>query len=1501
MTQHMGFMDLSDDEEEDGEPVVGYVEVLSPATLGWQFKEIKDGETTVGRTDDQDVTIADPSVSGSHAAIDVVELPGEGGKRLTLKDLRSTNGTYIVDVATGDKTRLAPRKVTVLPEEGCRVHFGGVVCKVAMGLVPDPPADNEEAAAAEAGVYDNDTQLPGAIDDVDNDAVGEGGSGGPGAASDSATGDKESGTEPLANIQEGEEKTARGEEGKGEARGGGSEAAHGKQETERGAPEANELGAASSSDGERQDQGVEETKGEGGAGGRSDGKGPSPSRVRFEGVEPLSRGEGGGGGAGTEDDEAGAEEPPTQGMALELDESEDDAERDQGGGSGAGASAGMALEIEDGGSDQGQEGKSGGAAENQSRAGVGAGAGGSADKALELDDSGSDDEIDGEGDVTAAKRADPAAAAACAGEAATRRGDAGAGGSAGMALELDASSSEDEKDGKGAGAALAEQTDAAEGGGPSNPPGASAATPADPAPSDKTAGPANSGEDTADEGDAALLFQKLDEESDGQKDKSAPAAVGDDHRRGDGDDTADEGDTALLFDDQDEEMAKAVADAGAGSSASAAAASSPGPTASMGPTTTPMTPSTVPDAPGGQVTSPGNVSDVSTQRQEGSPRVATRVGEGAGQGPAATAPVERGSAPETSGAGGAAAAAEAASGSQGAGAGEVSVGGKRGTNSVDGDEGSDSSGALIPAQDLKGFEDDLLTAPDITEHDGDDAGAVGAGDGGSGPPVEDDSGSETDATEVDTDDGPPVEREPKPAEKKAAATTAKPTSSAGGGQPAGTMAPPSTTSAGAENRQPMTSAGNVDAGNCGGGGDGGGSGGASANASREKPSTPEETRSPGGSLLRRTSTEDAMMAIAREHARNEAANIARAGAGALARDSEEEEEEEGGPGDTEVDNFGLEADTQAVPIQHEEEDEDEENAADGTEVVEEGDSPPQQVDDAACAAASPPNTGAGSREDVASPGSGAAAASGAAVVHETAAGTAEPEGKAPNEGDVTERVAEAGASVVAEAKVTSEWPPSEAGGGEDAEGPMGRNEEGTAGTGGGVDADEKVEQAGSVEREGEKGEKESKDEEDKGEEGEKKEKGEKEQEEEEEEEEECGTNGKEQQIREDNESARGENPREKRGGRAAKTAAAAAATAAFAAAPAATRTSGRQKKATAKAISEDADHTHAQDSTNQRGGAAEKQGEHPPTPPAAVARKPSKRARGRPAEGAAAKSEEETSPARIPARASGRGKAASRSSPLPISVDAGGRSASVGGGDGENPDGVKVCFTGVKPTNKERSCMKKLGVSEVDSVLEATHLVAGGSGVPLKRTPKLLAGLGHCRFVVDVEWLYQSAKEGKLLDGVEFVLCDAEAEKKWAFNMRLSLGRRPEAGLLAGLSVHVDPAVAGAKGMGCPPADEMKMVVTSAGGQWLPQIPKRGGPDPESLLVISHPDALKAAGAKGVKSRAAAAAGRNGSAYLPEMLFLCILRQRMSWPADLAIDGGGDTAEKEKPAKRRRA
>lgn len=39
MTQHMGYMDFSDEEEKAEEPAVGYLELLPPRTLGWQFRE----------------------------------------------------------------------------------------------------------------------------------------------------------------------------------------------------------------------------------------------------------------------------------------------------------------------------------------------------------------------------------------------------------------------------------------------------------------------------------------------------------------------------------------------------------------------------------------------------------------------------------------------------------------------------------------------------------------------------------------------------------------------------------------------------------------------------------------------------------------------------------------------------------------------------------------------------------------------------------------------------------------------------------------------------------------------------------------------------------------------------------------------------------------------------------------------------------------------------------------------------------------------------------------------------------------------------------------------------------------------------------------------------------------------------------------------------------------------------------------------------------------------
>lgn len=40
------------------------------------------------------------------------------------------NGTYLLNAETGASTRLAPKKATLLPVEGCQIQFGSVVCKV---------------------------------------------------------------------------------------------------------------------------------------------------------------------------------------------------------------------------------------------------------------------------------------------------------------------------------------------------------------------------------------------------------------------------------------------------------------------------------------------------------------------------------------------------------------------------------------------------------------------------------------------------------------------------------------------------------------------------------------------------------------------------------------------------------------------------------------------------------------------------------------------------------------------------------------------------------------------------------------------------------------------------------------------------------------------------------------------------------------------------------------------------------------------------------------------------------------------------------------------------------------------------------------------------------------------------------------------------------------------------------------------------------------------------
>lgn len=387
------------------------------------------------------------------------------------------------------------------------------------------------------------------------------------------------------------------------------------------------------------------------------------------------------------------------------------------------------------------------------------------------------------------------------------------------------------------------------------------------------------------------------------------------HRDENGDETADEADSAALFYDIDDQvMRKSLPTPGAGDGAvEQIVVDEVDEPSSLGLSATPMTPLTAPQyvMQSGQVTSPGGVSDVSTQKQE-SPAYQSSLQERVG-------PVRRdGGRREIFRDTGEDSINDKEAGSVGET--RLGEGGQEDSDDHDeDDEGSDASGALIPAEVLEELENDEVynapeteeqnnkgeTAPDSVGGEGVTVGNVNDPGGAGLGAVENDSGSETDATGINSDEEPTdqaCQASPKPHSADSSDTTPSKAGSLVTGKP--------TSVSGGSTSYVMTLG---------------------------------DAHSPGGSLLIQTSTEDAMQAIAREHQRAEAARsaglVAQAGAGDIANDSEDDEDEKWA--DTEIE--AVEEET--IPMGAEEETKDEEEKEEeegitetclvGTEIVEE--------------------------------------------------------------------------------------------------------------------------------------------------------------------------------------------------------------------------------------------------------------------------------------------------------------------------------------------------------------------------------------------------------------------------------------------------------------------------------------------------------------------------------------------------------------------------------------
>jgi hypothetical protein len=153
-------------------------------------------------------------------------------------------------------------------------------------------------------------------------------------------------------------------------------------------------------------------------------------------------------------------------------------------------------------------------------------------------------------------------------------------------------------------------------------------------------------------------------------------------------------------------------------------------------------------------------------------------------------------------------------------------------------------------------------------------------------------------------------------------------------------------------------------------------------------------------------------------------------------------------------------------------------------------------------------------------------------------------------------------------------------------------------------------------------------------------------------------------------------------------------------------------------------------------------------------------------------------------------------------------------------------------------------LEDIKDAHRCTHLVASDGKTAMKRTPKLMIALCTTPNIVTLKWLQDSAKAGKLLDtGAYLLLKDREAEKAYSFSMSETLARVKErqtsgSTLLGGRRIYVCPTVFKntEDGKKSPPAGDLKLIVSAAGGHFVEKSAELKATDAGDLVVITNSD-----------------------------------------------------------------
>jgi len=209
-------------------------------------------------------------------------------------------------------------------------------------------------------------------------------------------------------------------------------------------------------------------------------------------------------------------------------------------------------------------------------------------------------------------------------------------------------------------------------------------------------------------------------------------------------------------------------------------------------------------------------------------------------------------------------------------------------------------------------------------------------------------------------------------------------------------------------------------------------------------------------------------------------------------------------------------------------------------------------------------------------------------------------------------------------------------------------------------------------------------------------------------------------------------------------------------------------------------------------------------------------------------------------------------------------------------DDMRLMIINVPYTEKMKKLTKVLKLKVVDDPLLATHVIAGDSSHPMRRTWKLMAALCVTSYILKAEWLEESYKSRSLLSFNRYLLLnDTVAENAFSFSMKNTLTegneRRRDGGLLAGWRVLLCDEVAGNK---APKEAELHTMIGAAGGKIIckDDIPLPTTDDPTHVIVITSDPALSVQ----LQDSKAQVAAENGAGFFTTTwLFDCMMHQKL--------------------------